>query len=228
MPIVTLPNNINIHYQLVGNPTKPIIVLCHGLSATLEMWRSQINYFLEDYSILVWDNRGHGSSSAPEETSNYSIELFSEDLLNLLLYLDIRSPIILIGMSFGGHTALDFTVRYPEMVKVLILSDSVPNVHPREKTSTHQFSVDPGIEACYQAMVSRPDLTPMLQDIHQPTLIIAGSEDTMVLPHLPLLTSNLEQPELNILQGCFHGTSGQDPQGWNWSVSKFLNQHSLD
>ena len=228
MPIVTLPNNINIHYQLIGNPTKPIIVLCHGLSATLEMWRSQINYFSEDYCILAWDNRGHGSSSAPEETSDYSIELFSEDLLGLLQHLDIHTPIILIGMSFGGHTALDFTVRYPEMVKSLVLSDSVPNVQPREKSTTAQFSFDPGIEACYQAMVSRPDLTPMLQNIRQPTLIIAGSEDTMVLPHLPLLTSNLRLPELNILPGCFHGTSGQDPQGWNWSVSKFLNQYSID
>ena len=228
MPIVTLPNNINIHYQLIGNPTKPIIVLCHGLSATLEMWRSQINYFSEDYSILAWDNRGHGSSSAPEETSDYSIELFSDDLLGLLQHLDIRSRIILIGMAFGGHTALDFTVRYPEMVKLLVLSDSVPNVQPREKSTTAQFSFDPGIEACYQAMVSRPDLTPMLQDIHQPTLIIAGSEDTMVQPHLPLLTNNLRQPKLNILSGCFHGTSGQDPHGWNSSVSNFLNQHSLN
>ena len=226
MPIVTLSNNINIHYQFIGNSTKPTIVLCHGLSATLEMWRGQINYFLDNYSILAWDNRGHGSSSAPEESSDYSIEIFSQDLLELLQHLEIRSPIILIGMSFGGHTALDFTVRYPEEVKLLVLSDSVPNAHPQERTTTAQFSFDPGIEACYQAMVSRPDLTPMLRDIHQPTLIIAGSEDTMVLPHLPLLTSNLTQPELNILAGCFHGTSGQDPQGWNRIVSEFLNQYS--
>ena len=116
MPIVTLSNNINIHYQFIENSTKPTIVLCHGLSATLEMWRRQINYFLDDYSILVWDNRGHGSASATDEPFDYSIEIFSQDLLKLLHHLEIHSPIILIGMSFGGHTALDFTIRYPEIV----------------------------------------------------------------------------------------------------------------
>ena len=223
MNFLNLPNNIRIRYSDTGNQSGTPLILCHGLTTTLEMWTNQEIFFSDQYRVITWDNRGHGSSSAPINTDQYSTELFADDLLNLIKSLDIQEKIILGGMSFGGHTALQFTHHNPDMVKALILSDTSTNTTPIDPSSPPAiYSADPGINGCYSAMKQRPDLTMYLKDLQIPTLIIAGTEDTMILPNLSDLTNNIPRRQLALMKSCFHGTSSQRPETWNQLVANFL------
>ena len=219
---MSLQNNIRIRYSDTGSESATPLILCHGLTATLEMWTSQVNFFKTQYRVITWDNRGHGSSSAPVKIDQYSTEIFANDLLNLLQALNINQKIILGGMSFGGHTALQFAHQNPSLVKALILSDTNTNTKPSKPSSPEIFSPDPGLNGCYSAMKQRPDLTTHLKDLRIPTLIIAGTEDLMIMPDLGNLTDNIPRRQLALMKSCFHGTSSQRPETWNQLVLNFL------
>lgn len=70
-------------------------------------------------NVISLDNRGTGKSSRPNYP--YSLDMFVEDLKNLLDYLKIETKIHLCGSSFGGFISLKFVLKYPEKVKTLIL-----------------------------------------------------------------------------------------------------------
>ena len=71
--------------------------------------------FLKKYLTIAFDFCGHGKSELPKSTySDY------EDLKAIIDKKNL-SKIILIGCSYGGSVALDFTLKYPEYVSKLIL-----------------------------------------------------------------------------------------------------------
>jgi pimeloyl-ACP methyl ester carboxylesterase len=65
-----------------------------------------------------FDLRGHGQTELGDD--EISIETYSEDLHGLLDDLNI-DKINLVGFSMGGAVALDFAVRYPDIISSLIL-----------------------------------------------------------------------------------------------------------
>ena len=223
MNFLNTPNSIRIRYSDNGDQSGTPLILCHGLTATLEMWRNQVHFFQSQFRVITWDNRGHGSSSAPANADEYSTEIFANDLLNMIRNLNIQEKVILGGMSFGGHTALQFAYQFPGLVKALILSDTTtntvtidPDIQPKI------YSADPGINGCYSAMRQRPDLTMHLKDLEIPTLIIAGTDDPMIFQNLANLTDNIPRRKLALMKSCSHGTSSQRPDTWNQLVADFL------
>jgi pimeloyl-ACP methyl ester carboxylesterase len=69
--------------------------------------------------IIALDNRGVGKSSRPNYP--YTMEMFVEDIHNLLNHLDINVKIHLCGISMGGMIAQHFALKYPDKLKSLIL-----------------------------------------------------------------------------------------------------------
>jgi len=74
-----------------------------------------MEYFSKKYLTIAYDFCGHGKSELPK--GSYS------DYDDLKAILDKKNlpKIILIGCSYGGSVALDFTLKYPEYVSKLIL-----------------------------------------------------------------------------------------------------------
>ena len=118
------------HYVIHGKNGEPklnpasreLVVLVHGFAGSSAVWgTSQYLTTLSSsgYDVLTFDNYGHGYSSGPDVT--YSVELFSSQLSELLLHLDIHQPFHLLGFSMGGSIATVFTHRHPKLVKKLIL-----------------------------------------------------------------------------------------------------------
>lgn len=69
--------------------------------------------------VIALDNRGVGKSSRPNYL--YTIDMFVEDIKELLDHLDIQDKIHLCGISLGGMIVQNFLSKYPERVKTLIL-----------------------------------------------------------------------------------------------------------
>jgi 3-oxoadipate enol-lactonase len=112
---------INFAYETSGRG-KPL-VLVHGWGAESGMYAEQMEAFSRHYTVIVYDQRGHGKSTKLPRTDDYAIDRFAEDLasiLDVLGYARVR----LLGHSMGGNVALSFALGYPERVEKLVLAST--------------------------------------------------------------------------------------------------------
>jgi pimeloyl-ACP methyl ester carboxylesterase len=119
-------NGAQLYYEVKGAGLP--LLLVHAGVADSRMWQTQFDTFSEEYQVIRFDLRGFGRSNMPSGSfSNYG------DIKALLDFLGIES-IYLLGISFGGLIALDFTLAYPEYVKALVLgAPSVSGASPSER-----------------------------------------------------------------------------------------------
>jgi pimeloyl-ACP methyl ester carboxylesterase len=107
------------HAIICGPKTAPPLVLLHGYMATLTMWRPNIAAFSEDYRVYAIDVMGQPSKSRPNEPIG-SVADFVSWLSATLDALEL-DRVLLVGMSFGGWLALNYTVAAPGRVRKLVL-----------------------------------------------------------------------------------------------------------
>jgi 3-oxoadipate enol-lactonase len=115
-------DDIKINYIKKGEGSP--LVLVQGFGGKLTVWDFQISFFKQKMMVIALDNRGVGKSSRPNYP--YTMDMFVEDLKNLLKFLDVQDKIHLCGHSMGGMIAQHFVLKYPNMVKSLILSATSP------------------------------------------------------------------------------------------------------
>lgn len=109
-------NGINLYYETHGSGEP--LVLIEGLGYSSWMWYKQVEELSKHFKLIIFDNRGVGQSDKPDE--EYSIELFANDTVEVLLALNIEKAHFL-GVSMGGFIAQEVAIRYPEIVDKLIL-----------------------------------------------------------------------------------------------------------
>lgn len=106
-----------LNHKIFGEG-QPLVIL-HGLFGSMDNWLTHAKKLSEYYKVILVDQRNHGHSDWSED---FNYEILSNDLHELLTYLEI-SEIILLGHSMGGKTAIEFTQRYPSFVSKLIVVD---------------------------------------------------------------------------------------------------------
>ncbi|MEM7532387.1 MAG: alpha/beta hydrolase [Chloroflexota bacterium] len=137
---ILLENDAKLYYETQGAGT-PLLLLHAGIADT-RMWAGQLDTFAEHYRVICYDFRGYGQSPLTAGTfANH------DDVAAVLDHFEIDEAHIL-GISFGGRTALDFTLTYPERVKSLILG--APSVSGAS-SSTRQDAVDEQEDALLEA-----------------------------------------------------------------------------
>jgi len=114
-------NDLTVCYNDEGQEGSPVIIFIHGFPFNKSMWDKQIEVLKNNYRVIAYDVRGHGSSDVG--TGIYSIELFVNDLINLMEALKIDKA-ILCGLSMGGYIALRAIENYPDHFDALILCDT--------------------------------------------------------------------------------------------------------
>jgi len=116
-----LPNGIT-HYELGGNESGDVVVLVHGFSVPYFIYDPTFRFLTQaGFRVLRYDLFGRGFSDRPHV--DYNLDLFVNQLVNLLDTLRITQPVNLIGLSMGGLIVSAFTVRHPERVNKLVLID---------------------------------------------------------------------------------------------------------
>ncbi len=140
-------NGIDIHYEREGSG--PVVTLSHSLGCHLGMWDEQARALRERYTVLRYDTRGHGRSSAPR--GPYTLDGLADDLKGLLDGLGITETHF-VGLSMGGMIGQTFALKQPAMVKSLVLCDTTsryPAAAPvwEERIRTvEQRGMDPLVE----------------------------------------------------------------------------------
>jgi pimeloyl-ACP methyl ester carboxylesterase len=118
---IQLSNGIT-HYELGGNESGEVVVLVHGFSVPYFIYDPTFEFLTQaGFRVLRYDLFGRGFSDRPHV--DYNIDLFVNQLVDLLDALRFTRPINLIGLSMGGPIASTFTVRHPERVNKLTLID---------------------------------------------------------------------------------------------------------
>ncbi|MGL5922575.1 alpha/beta fold hydrolase [Chroococcidiopsis sp.] len=115
MPLVKV-SDINMYYEVHGDGDS--LVLIQGLGLDSSAWANQISGFSQKYQVIIFDNRGVGQSDSPN--ISFSTEMMADDTVELLKILNIKNAHIL-GFSMGGMIAQQIALKYPEIVKSLIL-----------------------------------------------------------------------------------------------------------
>jgi len=104
-----------------GQAKKPAVLFLHGLSANHTTWEKGARaVYQAGYKPLIPDLRGHGHSAKRKRKSLYHFKQFSQDILEILQKEKVKKT-ILVGYSFGGSLAIDFSLRHPDKVAGLIL-----------------------------------------------------------------------------------------------------------
>ncbi len=105
--------NGKLYYEQAGEG-EVIVFLHDGLIHSI-VWDKQFKYFSKTNRVISYDRRGYGKSPLPEKPySNV------EDLNQIFESLKIEKA-ILMSMSAGSRLAIDYTIIFPEKVKMLIL-----------------------------------------------------------------------------------------------------------
>ncbi|MBE1557077.1 alpha/beta fold hydrolase [Sporosarcina limicola] len=121
MPYLKAKDGIYIHYECYGEG-EPLVFI-HGLGASSDMYKPQVDYFQEHFKIILIDLRGNGKSGLLECDVESVLNKQAEDIKELLRFLEIRSAIF-IGVSYGGVLIQQVAIKFPEIVKSLVIVDS--------------------------------------------------------------------------------------------------------
>lgn len=150
-----------LYYEASGEGDP--LVLVHGFSLDRRMWDDQYRLFSQHYHVIRYDLRGFGQSTLPQKAYRHV-----DDLNALLDHFNIARA-HLMGLSLGGEVLLDFALTCPEMVRSLIVVDSVLGgfVHsPEWVTSIHAISQQArqaGTTAALELWRSHPLFAPALE-----------------------------------------------------------------
>lgn len=178
-----------MNYKLEGSGET--LVFIHGLSDSLLYWEYLASNLKDQYQVLRVDLRGHGGSELKDD--ELTIGLFADDLHSLLRELNI-GKVGLIGFSLGSAVALDFAIRYPQMVSSLVLMSSFYRVDEHLENIFNQFknALDNGFGDFYDLIL------PM---VLCPDVINDNLENLEALKEFALLSANTQA----YIQACDAG-----------------------
>lgn len=121
--VFTNSKGIDIHYFYYYYPKyreDKIILFCHGLGAGHAAYIAEIEALARrGYQVLTLDYTGCDSSGGKYLGS---LNTPTRDVIELLDYLKIDKPVVLMGHSMGGFTALNVINLRKDINKAVILS----------------------------------------------------------------------------------------------------------
>ena len=119
-------DGIRIHYQEFGDAAKPAIVLIHGYTASVYVWKTAAPLLADaGFHVIAVDLVGFGYSEKPR-SFEYSIDAQARMVSRFMDRLGIGRAAVL-GSSYGGAVAASLALDYPEKVEKLVLVDAVCN-----------------------------------------------------------------------------------------------------
>lgn len=239
---------VKVYYESHGEG-QPLL-LSHGYSATSQMWQGQVNAF-PGYRIVTWDMRGHGQTDSPDDQSLYSEEHTVDDMAAILRELGMTKAVIA-GLSLGGYMSLAFNVKYPRMVRALMLFDTGPGYKSpvgREgwnetamkraevfeakgldalgasaevRASTHRSAA--GLAKAARGMLAQFDarIIESLPAIVVPTLVLVGENDQPFLGATDYMAAKIPGALKAVIPNAGHASNIDQPAAFNEAVTDFL------
>lgn len=110
-------NGVSLYYEERG-AGEPIVCI-HGMSSSAAVWGDAVDELAKHGRTISYDRRGCFRSERPEPYIT-NVHQHADDAAALIDALD-AAPAVVIGRSYGGETAIDLALRYPDRVRALAL-----------------------------------------------------------------------------------------------------------
>jgi pimeloyl-ACP methyl ester carboxylesterase len=117
MPFIEHDNQ-QIYYETAGDEANPSLLIIAGITDSIAKCAWQLDDLAADFHVIAFDNRGAGRSSTPPP--GYGMSDVAGDAAAVLAALGVASAHIF-GFSMGGMAALHLALRYPHVVRRLVL-----------------------------------------------------------------------------------------------------------
>jgi len=232
-------NDISMYYEVYGEG--PPLVLIHGSGQSIIDMAAQIDGFRDRYQIIVADSRAHGKSGMTEQQMTY--RQMASDWASLIAEL-ATEPARVIGWSDGGNIALELARAHSELIdRVAVMGANLaPDesaVYPwavnwvlEESANIEKQLADGDTSQNWAALKQQfyllrelPDMTlEELSTIQAPVLVMAGDRDIIREEHTLLIYQTLPNAHLAIFPGETHFTPATDPELFNRTVDRFMDQ----
>lgn len=247
------PDGVTLAFE-VHNPqaTGVPLLLTHGFGATSAMWGPNIDALSVDRPVIVWDQRGHGSSDAPDDMDRYSEQISVADMAAILDTAGADRAVVG-GMSLGGYLSLAFNLVHPQRVAALVLVDTGPGYRKDEardkwnawverraqELERGKTRADSSAELA-QAVHAHPEGLPRaargvmaqkdarvitsLDSIAVPTLVVVGAQDTEFLAGADYMHRHIANSRKVVIDDAGHAANMDQPETFNAAVREFLEQ----
>jgi 3-oxoadipate enol-lactonase len=96
-------------------------MLSHALGLDHRMWDGLAAELGRAHPVLRHDHRGHGGSALP--SAPLALEHLVDDAARLIREWG-RGPVVFVGLSMGGMVGQGLAIRYPELVRALVLANT--------------------------------------------------------------------------------------------------------
>jgi len=107
-----------ISHHLIENKNKETLLMLHPAFTDHQIFTQQVEYFKEDYQILLIDMPGHGLT----QTKGSKVSLKNmPDIIHKILTLHHIESCHVLGISLGSLIAQAFADRYPSHVRSVII-----------------------------------------------------------------------------------------------------------
>ena len=110
-------DGVRLHLRDTGPRSAPVLLLLHGLGASLHTWEPWALALDSGYRVVRFDFPGHGLSAADTDYSDARTIRLVEALLDTLGV----AKATVIGNSMGGRIAWRFAAAHPARVEKLVL-----------------------------------------------------------------------------------------------------------
>jgi len=218
-----------IHYEVSG--TGPALLLHHGFTSTAQAWRffGFTDVLQQHYRVIVLDALGHGLSDKPHDSSAYSLQQRSADVVAVLDELQI-AQVHFCGYSMGGWVGYGMARHARQRLTSLILGAAHPYADPSWDAFKDIDGNDPtafitAFESVLDESISeevsmlvrandlaalaaaaqqpRQDMTELLAQIKVPCLMFCGDADARHAA-VKRATAELAQGQFVSLPGVTH------------------------
>jgi pimeloyl-ACP methyl ester carboxylesterase len=218
-------NGLHMYYEVHGKGAP--LALIHGGGSTIQTsFGRMLHSLAKERQVIAVELQGHGHT--PDINRPETFEQDADDVAALLKYLKIENADFF-GFSNGGNTAIQIAIRYPNLVRKIILGSAFfkrNGMYPQFWDSLNHSTLKDMpqlLKDAYKEVAPDPsNLSKMYekdkkrilefkdwkaQDIHSinaPTLIIVGDEDVVRPEHAVKLFRLFPRARLIILPGV-HG-----------------------
>jgi len=127
MPFLAL-GSYRIRYELEGPERGPAYVLVNGLTQYAELWAAYRDALVaKGFRVATFDLLGQGASDKP------ALFISQDDQVAALgLLIDqLKPPIFLGGISFGGLIALRYAIEHPDRLAGLVAMSAFAELSPQ-------------------------------------------------------------------------------------------------
>jgi pimeloyl-ACP methyl ester carboxylesterase len=221
-------NGLRMYYEIHGPAGQLPLVLLHGGGDTIETsFGHLLPVLARSRRIIAFEQQGCGRTTDIEDRP-FSFEQSADDTAALLKHLDIDRADLL-GFSNGGTIALQVAIRYPQLVRRLVVITALMKrawADPQfwKSMKTAQSDAMPAeLREAYRKVAPKPENLESffykarnrmrdfkdvpdgaIHSINAPTLIVSGDRDVMRPEGAVELFHLLPHAQLAVLPGTEH------------------------